>query len=129
MNNSFNSITSNILSFLSGRPVALMVANTFLLNSKAAIDSMLTWMESFFQELKAGGNRMHRKLGSWFARVSVVISRNYEKFVILLMLLFNMSSVTDRAGTYLWAMVQSHLITQDFITHVWRWHPSIAWVI
>jgi len=37
--------------------------------------------------------------------------------------------VTDRAGTYLWAMVQSHRITQDFISHRWREHPSIAGVI
>ena len=55
MNNSFNSITYDISSCLSGRPISFMVANTFLLNSKAAIDSMLTWIESFFQELKAGG--------------------------------------------------------------------------
>ena len=41
----------------------------------------------------------------------------------------NMSSVTDRAGTYLWAMVQAHRITQEFISHRWREHPSIAGVV
>ena len=54
MNKSFSSITSDISSCLTGRPVALLVANTFLLNSKAAIDSMLIWIKSFFQHLKAG---------------------------------------------------------------------------
>ena len=49
MNNSFNSIASDTSTCLLGRPIAPMVANTFLLNSKAAIDSMLTWMESFFR--------------------------------------------------------------------------------
>ena len=49
INNSFNSITSDISSCLSGHPIALMVANTFLLNSKASIDYMLTWMESSFK--------------------------------------------------------------------------------
>ena len=42
MNNSFSTITSDISSCLAGRPVVLMVANTFLLNPTAAIDSMLT---------------------------------------------------------------------------------------
>ena len=55
MNNSFNSITYNILSCLSGRLISFMVANTFLLHSKAAIDSMLTCIESFLQELNSGG--------------------------------------------------------------------------
>ena len=69
MNNPFSTITSDISSCLAGLPVALMVVNTFLLNSKAAIDSMLTWMESLFQELKQGDNPMHLKRGSWFALV------------------------------------------------------------
>ena len=53
INNSFNSITSDISSCLSGRPIAHIVTKTFLLNSIAAIDSMLSWIDSFFQELKA----------------------------------------------------------------------------
>ena len=55
INNSFNSITSDISSCLSGRPIAHMVTKIFLLNSKAAIDSMLSWIDSFFQELKVSG--------------------------------------------------------------------------
>ena len=41
----------------------------------------------------------------------------------------NMSSVTARAGTYLWTIVHAHRITQDFIIHRWQEHPSIARVI
>ena len=55
MNNSFATVTSDISSCLAGHHVALMVGNIFLLNPKAVIDSMLTWTESFFQELKAWG--------------------------------------------------------------------------
>ena len=40
-----------------------------------------------------------------------------------------MSSVTGRAGTYLWAMIQAHRITQEFNFHRWREHLSIAGVI
>ena len=40
-----------------------------------------------------------------------------------------MSSVTDRTGTYLWAMVQAHRITQEFTYHRWREHLLIAGVI
>ena len=129
INNSFNSITSDISSCLSGRPVALMVANTFLLNSKAAIDSMLTWMESFPQELKAGGQSDASE--AWFLVCSCIRGyfKELRKVRAPTQVASNMSSVTDRAGTYLWAMVQSHRITQDFISHRWREHSSITGVI
>ena len=48
VNTSLASITNDISSCLVGRPVVLLIANTFLLNSKAAIDSMIIWIESFF---------------------------------------------------------------------------------
>ena len=83
MNNSSSSITSDISSCLVGRPVAILVTNTFLLNPKAAIESMLTWMESFFQELKAGGQSDASE--AWFLVYSCIrgFSRSYARFVHL----------------------------------------------
>ena len=102
MNNSFNSINFDISSCLSGRPVALMVANTFLLNSKVVIDAMLTWMESFFQELKDGGQSDASE--AWFLVCSCIRGyfKELRKFRAPAQVASNMSSVTDCAGTYLW---------------------------
>ena len=90
---------------------------------------MLTWMESFFQELKAGGQSDASE--AWFLVCSCIRGyfKELRKVRAPAQVASNMSSVTDRAGTYLWAMVQSHRITQDFISHRWREHPSIAGVI
>ena len=54
MNNIFDSISSDITSCLPASAVALMLANTLLLQSKAIVDSPLTWIKSFCQELQAG---------------------------------------------------------------------------
>lgn len=40
-----------------------------------------------------------------------------------------MSSILDRTGSHLWAMSQSHRITQEFISHRWREYPSVAELI
>ena len=47
-------ITSDILSRLASLSVALMLANTLLVNAKSSIESLLTWIASFFHELQAG---------------------------------------------------------------------------
>ena len=54
MDNIFDSISGDITSCLSSSSVALMLANTLLVQSKAIVDSLLTWIESFYQELQAG---------------------------------------------------------------------------
>ena len=45
-------LTSVIFCRLSGNSIALMLVNTFLVTSRSVIDSLLTWIESFSQELK-----------------------------------------------------------------------------
>ena len=45
------SITSDISYRLAGLHVALMLENTFLVNAKSSIESLLTWMDSFYHEL------------------------------------------------------------------------------
>ena len=129
MNDSFNSITSDISSCLAGRPITLMVTNTLLLNSKTAIDSILTWMESLFQELKARGQLDASK--AWFFVFSCIhmYFKELRKVCDPAQVASSMSSPTDCAGTYLWVMIQARIITQDIISHRWREHSSILGVI
>ena len=41
----------------------------------------------------------------------------------------NMSSPVERAGSCIWAMVQSHRISYEFMSHRWREHLAVAGVI
>ena len=41
----------------------------------------------------------------------------------------NMSSQSDRASAYLWAIAQSHRVYRVFVAHRWRDHPSVSGVI
>ena len=52
MMNVVSTITSETSSRLAGLPVALMLANTFIVNARSHIDSLLAWIESFCQELQ-----------------------------------------------------------------------------
>ena len=129
INNSLAIITSVISYCLAGHPVALMIANTFHLNSKVVINSMLTWMEPFFQDLHTTNQSDASE--AWFIVCSCI--RGYFKELRKVrsptQVVSNMISLTDRAGTYLWSMAQSHRITKDFISYRWHEHPSIASVL
>ena len=48
-------ITSDISSRLAGLPMALMLVNTFLVNARSHVYSLLTWIESFYRELQQRG--------------------------------------------------------------------------
>ena len=54
MQNIFSFITSNISSRLAGFPQAMMRVDNFILNARAAMKSLLTWMETICQKLKTG---------------------------------------------------------------------------
>ena len=56
MDNIFDSITSDVSVCLHASLVALMLANNLLVQSKYIIDSLLTWIESFYQELEMGSH-------------------------------------------------------------------------
>ena len=47
-----SSITSDISSRLASLTVALMLANTFLVNAKSNIELLLTWMDSLYHEFQ-----------------------------------------------------------------------------
>ena len=68
-------ITSDIFSRLAGLLVALMLTNTVLVNARSHIDSLLTWIESFHQELQQGGPFWTWNLGYWFVLAFGVIFR------------------------------------------------------
>ena len=52
--NVVSTITSDISSRLASLPVALMLVLAFLVNDRSHIDSLLTCIESFYQELQQG---------------------------------------------------------------------------
>ena len=54
MNNTINSISTDIVSLFSGNPSALILANIFLATSCSVIDSLLSWVKHFYLKLQAG---------------------------------------------------------------------------
>ena len=129
MDNIFDSISGDITSCLSSSSVALMLANTLLVQSKAIVDSLLTWIESFYQELQAGAQSSPKD--AWLLVCSCV--RYYFKALRKVrapaQAASNMSSQSDRAGAYLWAIAQSHRVSRVFVAHRWREHPAVSGVI
>ena len=83
MLNTIASLTSDISSRLSGNPVALMLANKFLVTSCSIIDSLLTRIESFTKSCNMRDNRRQNILGCSYAPMFVAILKNFEKFDLL----------------------------------------------
>ena len=101
-----DSISGDITSCLSSSSVALMLANALLVQSKAIADSLLTWIESSYQELQTGAQSSPKDV--WLLVCSCV--RCYLKALCKVrstaQAASNMSSQSDRAGAYLWAIAQ-----------------------
>ena len=106
-----------------------MVVKSILFHSKASIESMPILMESFFQKLKVGGRSNTTEVSFIVCSYICGQFKELRKVRVLKQVVFNMSSVIDRTGTYLRPMVKTHIINQDFISHRWREHPSIAGVV
>ena len=123
MDNVVDSITSDVSACLHSSPVALMLANTLLVQSKSIVDSLFTWIESFYQELKMKD--------AWLLVCSCVRAyfKALRKVRAPAQAASNMSSKMDRAGAYLWAIAQSHRVSRVFVLHRWREHPAVAGVI
>ena len=118
-------ITSDISSRLAGLPISLMLANTFLVNARSTVDSLLTWMESFYQELQQGGQSTSKN--AWLLVCSCVrcYFKELRKVRAPAQTASNMSSPINIAGAYLWSLAQSQRVSADFVAHSWREHPSI----
>ena len=129
MDNVVDSITSDVSACLHSSPVALMLANTLLVQSKSIVDSLLTWIESFYQELKMGSHSSPKD--AWLLVCSCVRAyfKTLRKVRAPAQAASNMSSKMDRAGAYLWAIAQSHRVSRVFVLHRWREHPVVAGVI
>ena len=54
MDSTISSISTGINSCLHSSPVALMLVNALVARARAVIDSLTTWMESFYRELQMG---------------------------------------------------------------------------
>lgn len=50
-----NSVSADIVSCLVGAPFSLILTQIFLLQSRSTVDSILTWMDKFYQELISTG--------------------------------------------------------------------------
>ena len=85
--NVVSTITSDISSRLASLPVALMLVLAFLVNDRSHIDSLLTCIESFYQELQQGVSLRQRKLGYWFILTFAVTLRSFARFGLQLKLL------------------------------------------
>ena len=129
IDNIFDSISSDITSCHSSFFVALMLANTLLVQSKAIIHSLLTWIESFYQKLQAGDQSSPKY--TWLLVCSCVhyYTKALHKFRAPTQVASNMSSQFDRAGAYFWAISQSHRVPRVFVAHRWREHPAVSGVI
>ena len=117
MMNVVSTITSDISSRLAGLPVALTLTNNFLVNARSHIDSLLTRIEFFYQELQQGGQSSTKE--AWLLVCSCV--RYYFKELCKMWApaqnASNMASTSDRARITLWKLTQSHRISSEFVSH------------
>ena len=67
-------------------------------------------------------------LDSLFA-LAYAVFEEFRKVRAPAMKVANVSDLLDRAGTYLWAMVQAHRVSDEFTKHQWREHPAILGAI
>ena len=128
LDNIVNSISADILSSLAGTLLASILAQNFLLKSRSTIDSIITWMDNFYQELVS---TEAPSKDSWLLVCSCIrcFFNVLRKIRDHAMKVANMQDPLDRAGTYLWAMAQVHCVAGEFIKHQWREHPAISGAI
>ena len=95
-----SSINNDISSRLAGLPVALMLANTFLVNAKSSIESLLTWMDSFYHELQASDSSSK---DAWLLVCSCVrfYFKELRKVRTPAQAALNMASPVKRAVSYI----------------------------
>ena len=105
-----------------------MLAQNFLLKSRVTIDSMITWMNNFFQELVSTGSPSK---DAWLLVCSCIrcFFKELRKVRAPAMKAANMLDPLDRAGAYLWAIAQAHRVADVFTKHQWREHPAISGAI
>ena len=107
-----------------------MLANTFLVNAKSSIESLLTLMDSFYYELQAGDSSSKDALllvcscvRCYFKELRKVRAQNsYAKSELRHKLL--------RICLLLWKEL-AHTLGRwrEFMSHRWREHPAVAGVI
>ena len=130
MSNTVAKVTADMAQRLAGTMIAHNVAANFLLKSQQVIFSLLTWMDNFHQELQSGGQSSSKD--AWLLVCSCVRGFFKELSKVRAPAAVASSYQSDdaaKAGSYIWAMAQSHRVAQDFMSHHWREHSAIAGVI
>ena len=129
MNNTINSISTDIVSLFSGNPSALILANIFLATSRSVIDSLLSWVKSFYLELQAGDQSCIQDAWLLVCSCGQCYFKELGKVRAPAQTASNQKEDFDKDESYLQAMAQAHRVSAEFIQHRWREHPSIAGVI
>lgn len=129
MDNIYDSISCDITSYLSSSSVALLLANTLLVQPKAIVNSLLPSIQSFYQELQAGAQSSPKY--AWLLVCSCVrcYFKARRKVCAPDQAASNISSQLNRAGANLWAIAQSYRFCRVFISHHSREHPGVSGVI
>ena len=117
MDNIFDSITSDVSVCLHASLVALMLANNLLVQSKYIIDSLLTWIESFYQELKMGSHLSPKD--AWILVFSCVRAyfKALRKVRSLAQGAFNMASKRTEQGL-ICGILLNHIVPHVFLCFI-----------
>ena len=129
MINTVSTITSDISSRLAGLSVALMLANTFLVNALSHIDSLLTWIDFFYQELQQGCQSSAKEAWLLVCSYARCYLKDLRKVRDPAQTALNMASASDRTRIALWVLAQSHRISSKFVSRRLREHSVVAGVI
>ena len=104
----------------------MMRVDNFILNARAAMKSLLTWMETICQKLKTGSQPETFEAGLLVCSCIRDFFKELRNVRASIQIASNMAFITDRSGSYLWAMVQQPRITQKIFSHRWLERPAIA---
>ena len=89
--------------------------------------SLVQWMEITNRNSPPQVSRHRRRCGNWCVLVCGFFFQQLKKVRAPAAASFD--DPTVQAGTYLWAMTQSHRVCQECMSAQWRSHSSIAGII
>lgn len=125
-----SSINSDTSSQLAGLPVVLMLTNSFLVNSKFTIESLLTWMNSFYQEFQAGEQSSSTKY-TWL--LVCLCRRCYfnelKESRTSTSAAPKIPSLVKRTGSYIFERWHNHIVSRQNMYHRWHEHSTMVRVI
>ena len=89
--------------------------------------SLVSWMENFQQELSSAGQSSPKE--AWLLVCSCVRGFFQQLEKVRAPAAASSDDAVIQAGSYPWAMAQSHRVCGGFMSAQWRSHTSIAGII